>query len=80
MAKPVLNNLLKLLVKINNSTVDATKARDRMNPLSSKVTKFSNKSSRDFQKIPLVSLSLAFVTTTVRSVQKLGIFLCPSLL
>ena len=37
-------------------TVDATKARDRMNPVSLKVTKFSNKSSRDFQKIPSFSV------------------------
>ena len=37
-------------------TVDATQARDRMNPVSLKVTKFSNKSSRDFQEIPSFSV------------------------
>ena len=47
--------------------MEATKSRDRMNPVSLKVTKFSNKSLRNFQKIPSyqVSLCLVSVTTTI---------------
>ena len=46
-------------------TVDATKARDRINPVSLKVTKFSHTKVREIFKRYQVSLCLAFVTSTV---------------
>ena len=46
-------------------TVDATKARDRINPVSLKVTKFSHTKVREIFKRYQVSLCLAFVATTV---------------
>ena len=48
-------------------TVDATKARDRINPVSLKVTKFSHTKVREIFKRYQVSLSLAFLTTTVHA-------------
>ena len=46
---------LETWTTLDGTVYYATKARDRMNPVSSKVTKFSNKSSRDFQKLPSFS-------------------------
>ena len=57
------------------TTVGATKARGRMNPVSLKVTKFSNKNSRDFQKMPsFPALSVCDYHCTGQVTSMMGMF------